>query len=100
MDDSDATIDAVAIEPDRELDALTIDVYNAATGDLVGQVSESDLQLLQDQLVEESDSDDDYYINDAMLEVFEAADAEPRLLEALRAVLVDGEGDVRWERQG
>ena len=42
-----------------------------ATGDLIGEIDEIQLQFLMDELVEESPEDQDYFLNRALLETFE-----------------------------
>ena len=46
-----------------------IDVYNKATNELLGSITEADLQVLADALEEESSDDTDYYIDAATIDV-------------------------------
>jgi len=77
-----------------------IDLYNAATNQLVGSVSEADLQVLIDCLEEESSEDEDYYIDEATLDVLAQGGASEQLLSLLRsAVGPSGGTDIRWQRR-
>ena len=76
-----------------------IKLYNAATNDLLGEITAEQLQLLQDQFEEESSDDQDYYINTATLDMLKDAGADAGLLALLERTLGDeGEGDIRWSR--
>lgn len=70
------------------------------TGNDIGEITEAQLQFLIDQLVEESSSDQDYYINQDTLDVFAEAGAEAGLMDLLRAAMSDREDmEIRWLRQ-
>jgi processive 1,2-diacylglycerol beta-glucosyltransferase len=76
-----------------------IKVYNAETGALLGEISEDQLQLLVDQLEEESSEDQDYYINQATIDLLAQRGASSELLAILRqAVGERGEADIRWSQ--
>src|SRR4029450_8531291 len=49
--------------------AHLIDVFNNVTTELVGSITEADLKVLMDHLEEESQDDQDYYIDQATLDV-------------------------------
>jgi hypothetical protein len=67
------------------------------SGALVGTVDEADLQLLMDQLEEESAEDTDYYITQATIELLEQNGASARLIALLTEAVGDSEGvDVVW----
>ena len=55
-----------------------IQLRDKESGTLIGSISESQLQFLIDQLEEESETDQDYFINPPTLDMFEkrGADAE------------------------
>lgn len=75
-----------------------IKVYDKESGVLWGEMTEAQLQFLVDQLEEESSADQDYYLNQATLEMFEAAGAEADLLALLRRILGEKEeAEFRWE---
>ena len=77
-----------------------IDLYNAETDQLIGSITEEDLQALVDALEEESSEDQDYYIDEATIDVLAEAQAPEQLVQLLRAALGSSEGiDIRWQRQ-
>lgn len=77
-----------------------IDLYNAATDQLIGNITDSDLKVLQDALEEESLQDQDYYITGATIDVIADGKATEHLVHLLRAALGAAEGvDIRWERR-
>ncbi len=76
-----------------------IEVYDNEVGVLIGTVTEEQLQLLIDELEETSTKDQDYYLDEAMLDMLEEAGADDALMELLRGALGDREEiEIRWER--
>jgi len=77
-----------------------IDLYNATTNQLVGNITEADLQVLIDALEEEGIKDQDYYIDAATIDVIADGKATEHLVGLLRKALGSSEGvDIRWERR-
>jgi uncharacterized protein YggU (UPF0235/DUF167 family) len=77
-----------------------IDIYNSETNELVGTITEADLQVLADHLEEESFDDQDYYIDAATIEVVGDGQATEHLLGVLRKALGTAEGvEIRWQRR-
>jgi hypothetical protein len=77
-----------------------IDLYNDATNQLIGSITEADLKVLMDALEEESAEDRDYYIDQATIDVIGDGRATEHLLKVLREALGSNEGvDIRWERR-
>ena len=78
-----------------------IDLYNADTNALLGEITEQDLQVLVDALEEESSDDQDYYITPETLDVIgDNGRATDHLLNLLRKALGSSEGvEVRWQRR-
>ncbi len=77
-----------------------IDLYNAATNQLLGSITEPDLQVLADALEEESLQDQDYYIDAATIYLIADGKATDHLVHLLRAALGSADGiDVRWTRR-
>ena len=72
-------------------------LYDKDTDAWLGTITEEQLQFLIDQLEEESSEDQGYCINEATLEIFEGAGADPALVTMLRTAL-DGreEMKIRW----
>jgi processive 1,2-diacylglycerol beta-glucosyltransferase len=77
-----------------------IDVYNQATNELIGTITEADLKVLVDALEEESTDDRDYYIDAATIDVIADGRATEHLVKLLRKALGDKDGvDIRWTRR-
>jgi len=77
-----------------------IDLYDNATNTLIGSITEADLQVLMDGLEEESEDDQDYYIDQATLDMLGDGRATEHLMGLLRKALGTAEGvDIRWERR-
>jgi hypothetical protein len=83
----------------RTRKAAMINLYNDKTNQLVGSITEADLQVLQDALEEESIEDRDYYIDQSTMDVIGDGRATDHLLKVLRDALGTSDGiDIRWER--
>jgi hypothetical protein len=81
-------------------DTTMIDIYNQATNQRLGSITEADLQVLQDALEEESSEDQDYYIDTATIDVIADGRATEHLVNVLRAAVGTSPGvDIRWERR-
>jgi hypothetical protein len=66
-------------------------------GTVLGTIGEADLQLLMDQLVEESEEDTDYYIDAATIDILEENGASAQLIALLKEAVGDTDGvDVVW----
>jgi hypothetical protein len=79
---------------------VMIDLYNAATNEPLGSITEADLQVLIDALEEESTQDQDYYIDASTIDVIADGRATEHLVALLRAALGTAEGvDIRWQRR-
>jgi processive 1,2-diacylglycerol beta-glucosyltransferase len=79
---------------------MMIDLYNAATNQLLGSITEADLQVLIDALEEESDDDQDYYIDQATIEFLADGRPSDHLLGILREALGSNDGmEIRWEKR-
>jgi hypothetical protein len=80
---------------------VMIDLYNDTTGELIGQITEADFQVLVDALEEESTDDHDYFIDAATIDVIADGRATEHLVGLLRNALGSTNGvDIRWERRG
>ena len=76
-----------------------INLFDEATGQPLGKITEAQLQVLRDQLEEESADDDDYYVNRATVELLERRGADADLVDILRSALgTREEMDVRFQR--
>src|SRR4026209_1823616 len=79
---------------------LMIDLYDNATNQLIGSITEADLQVLVDALEEESLDAHDYYIPAATIDVIADGRATEHLVKVLRTALGSKDGvDVRWQRR-
>jgi hypothetical protein len=77
-----------------------IDIYNNESNELVGTITEADLQVLVDHLEEESEEDQDYYIDAATIDVIGDGQATEHLLGVLRKALGGADGvEIRWQRR-
>jgi processive 1,2-diacylglycerol beta-glucosyltransferase len=77
-----------------------IELYNEATGALIGEITEDQLRFLVGELEEESLEDVDYYLSEATVDMLEADRADPALIRLLRQALDDhGEVDILWKRK-
>lgn len=52
-----------------------IQIHDKDTGSWIGTLTEENLQFLIDQLEEESGEDQDYYINETTIDLFEESGA-------------------------
>lgn len=76
-----------------------IQLFDTATNTPVGEITDAQLQFLQDQLEEESSTDQDYYLNTDTLDLFQTNGAEPALLDVLRKALAGrDEMEIRWRK--
>lgn len=79
----------------REMEAIQL--LDRETGALLGEITREQLQVLIDQLEEESIDDQDYFINRPTIEMLEER-ADAKLLELLREGLGDrDEMEIRWQ---
>ena len=77
-----------------------IDLFNAETNEMLGSITEPDLQVLIDGLEEESSEDQDYYINADTIDLLGDGRASDHLLGLLRTALGSKEGvEIRWKRR-
>lgn len=68
------------------------------TGDSIGDISEKQLAFLVEQLEEEHEEDEDYYIDRDTLELLSDNGADPELLALLEKAIGDDDSmDIAWE---
>jgi len=76
-----------------------IKLHDKESGLEIGTLTEDNLQFLIDQLEEESGEDQDYYINETTIDIFEEDGADKALVALLRGALNGRtEMEVRWSR--
>lgn len=74
-----------------------IKLNDKETGQYLGEITSEQLTFLVDQLEEEMEEDNDYYINRDTLDVFEKKDIDQALLSLLRQSLGDREEmEIVW----
>jgi hypothetical protein len=74
-------------------------LYNQSTGELIGEITEVQLQYLIDQMEEETPEDQDYSITRMELDYFEGRGADLGLLSLLnKAIGGQGEVIIQWTR--
>ena len=67
-------------------------------GQTIGQISAEWLEFLVEQLEEEHDEDQDYYIDKETLELLADNGADPELVALLEKAMGDDESmDIAWE---
>lgn len=68
------------------------------TGDPIGEISDKQLAFLVEQLEEEHEEDDDYFIDRDTLELLSDNGADPELLAMLEKAIGDDDSmDIAWE---
>lgn len=77
-----------------------VKLYDAATNEVLGEITEEQLQFLMDHFEEESLEDQDYYLNAVTLDMLAAQGADEALLGVLKMGMGKrGELEFRWSRQ-
>jgi len=75
-----------------------IQLFDARSGVHLGDIREEHLAFMRSQLEDEGTGDQDYYINQATLDLFVSRGADPSLIALLRQALGTAEDmDIRWE---
>lgn len=76
-----------------------IELREKGAENLIGEISEEQLQFLIDQLEEEDLEDRDYAITPLLLSSFEVEGGDPALISMLREALGDrDEMEIAWSR--
>lgn len=77
-----------------------IEVRDKETRELLGTITEDELQVLIDNLEETGTGDTDYYIDEGTLELLAEEGAPGSLVEFLRRALGGREGvEIQWSRR-
>lgn len=83
-----------------ERDTAMIDLYLKGTNDLLGSITEAELQYLVDSLEETSPDDHDYYVDQATVELLADGRATDHLVNLLRkAIGADDGADIEWKKR-
>jgi hypothetical protein len=76
-----------------------IKLHDKNTQELIGEISEKQLQFLIDELVEEDSADQDYYINRDQLDQLEKKGGDETLIQMLRDALgTKDDMDIIWTK--
>jgi hypothetical protein len=76
-----------------------INIYNKATNEFLGHISEAELAILAANLEKESLTDTDFYIRKETVDDFEAKGVPDHLLAVIKGGLRhDNAIEIRWER--
>jgi len=68
------------------------------TGDAIGEISDKQLAFLVEQLEEEHDEDEDYFVDRDTLELLSDNGIDPELLALLEKAIGDDDSmDIAWE---
>ena len=74
-----------------------IQLRDKENGDVLGTITEDDLQFLIDNLEEESEDDMDYFLNRSTIEIFKEKGTNKTLLKLLENALGDRDGmEIEW----
>ena len=77
-----------------------IDLYLKGTNDLLGSITEAELQYLVDSLEETSPDDQDYYVDQATVELLADGRATDHLVNLLRKAIGSSDGaDIAWRKR-
>jgi processive 1,2-diacylglycerol beta-glucosyltransferase len=69
-----------------------IRIYNSDTGEPVGEINEEQLEFLIEQLEEESEEDESYYVDNSTIDYLEENGADDELIALLRRALGEEDG--------
>lgn len=76
-----------------------VQIFDKQSGTDLGSISDEQFQFLADRLEEESEEDEDYYLNRTTVDFLESEGASPELIAVLRRALGDREEtEIRWSR--
>jgi processive 1,2-diacylglycerol beta-glucosyltransferase len=74
-----------------------IEIRDKESGELLGKITREQLQFLIDHLEEESDTDQDYYLNQLTIDLLEEQGADSQLINLLRKALGEREDmEIFW----
>jgi hypothetical protein len=77
-----------------------IELRDKESGDLLGKLTEEQLQFLIDHLEEESGTDQDYYLNLFTIEMLKEQGADPQLISTLQKGMGEREEmEIFWSRK-
>jgi hypothetical protein len=78
---------------------LSIRISEKATGHVIGEISEQDLEILTGHMEEESSTDQDYYVESTAIDAIERLGASSEFVALLRNAVGSSDGiDIVWSR--
>ncbi|HTM22811.1 MAG TPA: hypothetical protein VL172_19950 [Kofleriaceae bacterium] len=73
-------------------------IYNVDSGDPIGEITDEQLQFLIDELEEEDEEDQDYYITKDTLEMLTERGGDPALIQLLTTAMGEAEDiEIAWD---
>ena len=77
-----------------------VELYDKATNDYLGKISDEELQFLIDNLEEENLTDEDYYIDRTTLEFLKEKGMSSDLVKLIEDAMGDNEGiEILYKRK-
>ena len=74
-----------------------VQIFDKENDVFLGEITEADLKLLQDNLEEESEADTDYYLNQGTADMLKSKGASQTLQALLDKALMGKDGvEIRW----
>ena len=78
---------------------MGVRISDKSNGRMIGEISDQDFQFLVDQLEEESSRDTDYFVDQATVEILQAAGGSASLVSLLTTAVGSTDGvDITWQR--
>jgi hypothetical protein len=79
---------------------MMITLYNEETDAPIGEITEEQLEFLEEELVEEGEEDPDYFINQDTIDMLAQRGADPDLIALLRQAVGDSDGiEITWSEE-
>lgn len=83
----------------RSSPIVAVRVFDFATDQMIGVLTEEQFQFLQEHLEAEDADDHDYYLNRATLDGLAQQGGDPSVIGVLRSAMGSREEmDIRWQR--
>lgn len=77
-----------------------IDLYIKGTTELLGSITETELQYLEDSLEETTPEDRDYFVDQSTIDLLADGRATDHLVHLLRTAVGSGEGvEIEWRKR-
>lgn len=78
---------------------MPVHLFDLVDNHEIGTLTDEQFEFLASHLEAEDADDDDYYLNQAMLDALQEQGAETDVVTLLRAAMAGrGEMDIRWQR--